>query len=271
MLLAQLTDTHILAPDFDGEQYVDNNDRLAKAIAALNAENVRPEVVLFTGDLTDTGSAVEMALLAELLAPLEIPLLPLPGNHDLRETFRTAFEMPWATEDSHLGWVAELDDLTIVGVDTIIPGEHGGLIDDERLEWLTESLDDTGDRPTAIAMHHPPFLSGIHWMDEMGLDGRDRFVELVGRYPNLTRIFCGHIHRPLVANVGGAVATVGLSTVHHVHLDLDPAAPVAVIRDPVGYQLHQFDGATWVSHNRYIETGEDPITPAWAESASSFS
>lgn len=270
MLLAQLTDTHILDPAFDGERFVDNNDRLAKAVAALNQENVRPDAVLATGDMTDTGSAVEMALLAELLAPLEIPLLPVPGNHDRRETFRTTFDMPWATDDSHLGWVVELDGLTIIGVDTLIPGEHGGRVDDERLEWLTASLDDTGDRPTAIAMHHPPFASGIHWMDEMGLDGRDRFVELVGRYPNLTRIFCGHIHRPLVATVGGAVATVCLSTVQHVQLDLSPDAEVALIRDPVGYQLHQFDGVTWVTHNRYIETGEGPIIPSWAQSATAF-
>ncbi len=267
MLLAQLTDTHILDPASTSERFVDNNDRLAKAVAALNAETVRPDAVLATGDLTDTGSAVEMDLLADLLAPLEIPLLPIPGNHDRRETFRTTFDMPWATEDSHVGWVTELNGLTIIGLDTLLPGEHGGVVDDERLAWLRSALDDTGDRPAVIAMHHPPFDSGIHWMDEMGLAGRDAFIELVGQYTNLNRIFCGHIHRPLVASVGGAVTTVCLSTVQHVQLDLDPAATVEVIRDPVGYQLHRFSGGTWVTHNRYIETGELPITPAWAESA----
>lgn len=270
MLLAQLTDTHVLDPASDTERFVDNNERLAMAVAGLNAENVRPDAVLATGDLTDTGSELEMGLLAELLAPLEIPLLPLPGNHDRRDTFRATFDMPWATEDSHLGWVVELDGLTVIGLDTLIPGSHGGRVDDERLAWLEQALDDVGDRPVAIAMHHPPFASGIGWMDKMGLDGRDRFAELVGRYPNVGRIFCGHIHRPLVSSVGGAVATVCLSTVQHVQLDLAPAADVAVIRDPVGYQLHQFDGVGWVTHNRYIDTGEDPIAPAWAQAPTAF-
>ena len=264
MLLAQLTDTHILDPNFDGERYVDNNDRLATAVAALNRETVRPDVVLATGDLTDTGSPAEMALLLDLLAPLEIPLLPLPGNHDRRDTFRTSFDMPWATDDSHVGWVVERGGVVLIGVDTLLPGSHGGLIDDERLEWLGAALDHAGDRPAAIAMHHPPFDSGIHWMDAMGLDGRERFAEVVSERPNLTRIFCGHLHRPMVSSVGGVTTTVGLSTVQHVQLDLSPAATVELIRDPVGYQLHQFDGTAWVTHNRYIDTGEQPITPGWA-------
>lgn len=271
MLLAQLTDTHILDPGFSGERFVDNNDRLKKAVASLNAETVRPDAVLATGDLTDTGSKVEMELLAELLAPLEMPVFPIPGNHDRRETFRTTFDMPWATDDSHIGWVVEFDGLTVIGLDTLLPGSHGGHVDSERLDWLQSVLDDTGNAPAAIAMHHPPFDSGIHWMDEMGLDGRDGFVDLVAQYPNLNRIFCGHIHRPLVSSVGGALTTVCLSTVQHVHLDLHPASTVELIRDPVGYQLHQFDGSDWVTHNRYIETGESPIAPDWADAATTRS
>ena len=270
MLLAQLTDTHILGPDYAGERFVDNNDRLAKAVESLNAETVRPDAVLATGDLTDTGSEAEMALLTELLAPLHVPVLPIPGNHDRRETFRTAFDMPWATDDSHIGWVADLGDMTVIGLDTLLPGSHGGHFDDERLLWLTQALDEAGDRPTAIAMHHPPFDSGIHWMDEMGLEGKDGFVDLVARYPNLTRIFCGHIHRPLVTAVGGVTTTVCLSTVQHVHLDLHPSSTIELIRDPVGYQLHHFNGSGWVTHNRYIETGEAPITPMWADGPAEY-
>lgn len=268
MLLAQLTDTHILDPEADVERYVDNNERLAMAVARLNAESVRPEAVLATGDLTDHGSEVEMALLADLLAPLEVPVLALPGNHDRRDTFRTTFDMPWVTDDSHLGWVVDLSELRIIGLDTLRPGSHGGLFDAERELWLRGALAESAGRPTAIAMHHPPFDSGVGWMDSMHLEGRERFVDLVSGHDHVTRIFCGHYHRPLTSTIGGVTTTVGLSTVQHIELDLAPNAAVGVIRDPVGYQLHHFDGVNWVTHNRYIDTGEEPIRPGWAAAPS---
>lgn len=268
MLLAQLTDTHILDPDAPVERYVDNNDRLARAVERLNAETVKPEAVLATGDLTDHGSETEMELLVDLLAPLDVPVLPLPGNHDARDTFRASFDMPWATEDSHLGWVVDLSELRIIGLDTLLPGSHGGLFDDEREQWLRAALADSVG-PTAIAMHHPPFDCGVRWMDKMHLEGRERFVDLVAEHGQVTRIFCGHYHRPLVSTVAGVTTTVGLSTVQHIELDLSPEAEVAVICDPVGYQLHHFDGSNWVTHNRFIETGEEPIRPGWAANPAS--
>ncbi len=276
MLLAQLTDTHVIDPGDPkaaADMLVDNNDRLAKAVARLNAETVKPEVILATGDLTDNGSPAEMDLLMELLAPLDAPVLALPGNHDRRETFRDAFDMPWATTDSHLSWVTDVGGLRIIGLDTLLPGSHGGLFDEERQRWLTDVLHDSGDRPTVIAMHHPPFLSGVQWMDTMRLKGLELFAEIVARRSNVVRVLCGHLHRPLTTSVAGVTTTVGLSTIHHIELDLSPEARVEIIQDPPGYQLHnvgfeQGDGvdtvSSWVTHIRYIDTGYQPMAPEWS-------
>jgi 3',5'-cyclic AMP phosphodiesterase CpdA len=282
MLLAQLTDTHVIDPNRPGagdDMLADNNARLAAAVARLNAETVRPEAVLATGDMTDTGSVAEMELLAELLAPLDAPILALPGNHDRRETFRDRFDMPWATDDSHLSWTVDVGPLHIVGLDTLLPGSHGGLFDPERQRWLADALEESGDRPTVIAMHHPPFLSGVHWMDTMALDGLDVFAEIVGRRSNVVRILCGHLHRPLTATVAGVTTTVAPSTIHHIELDLAPDAPVAVIDDPAGYHLHHIGMAepapagnaaaadqvrSWVTHIRYIDGDRQPVRPSWS-------
>lgn len=264
MLLAQLTDTHIVDPSGENELLVDNNQRLAMAVERLNQETVAPELILATGDMTDNGTPVEMEILLNLLAPLNAPVLALPGNHDVRDTFRGAFDMPWATDDSHLSWTVDVGDVHIIGLDTLMPGTHGGLFDEERQRWLTDALDASGERPTVIAMHHPPFLSGIHWMDSMRLKGLEVFAEIVGRRTNVIRILCGHLHRPLTATIGGVTTTVCPSTIHHVELNLHPNAAIEVIRDPAGYQLHNIDGGTWVTHIRYIDTGESPISPSWS-------
>ena len=71
---AQLTDTHVVDADAEGhvpdEVYVDNNGRLASAVASLNAEAPAMAVVLGTGDLTNWGRPGEYERLAALLAPL---------------------------------------------------------------------------------------------------------------------------------------------------------------------------------------------------------
>ena len=260
MLLAQLSDTHILDPEGDGERFVDNNRRLSQAVEGLNLERPRPEMVIATGDLTNDGRPEELAELQRLLAPLRLPLMVLPGNHDDQVALRHAFDMPWASE-GHLSWVVELDEVIVVGLDATVPGEAFGSFDEVREAWLGEVLAETAGRPTAIALHHHPFLSGLAAMDESRLRRADAFADMVKANPNVIRILCGHLHRQVIATVGGVTTSSCPSTIHHVGLNLDPDAPIELIRDPAAYQLHTFDGSTWVTHQRFIDTGETPFHP----------
>lgn len=265
MLLAQITDTHVLADDSGEPGVVDNTARLALAVESINAERPAPDMVVATGDLTNDGKPGELAELVRLLGRLNVPVLVLPGNHDHRASMKAAFDQPWADAE-HLSWVADVGEVRIVGLDTQLPGEGGGMFDPEREAWLAGALADAAaaDRPVVIAMHHPPFASGLAWMDGGQLARADAFAEVVRANPHVTRILCGHLHRPVVTTVGGVTTSVGLSTVHAVALDLRPDANVSLIVDPAGYQLHHFDGAGWVSHTRYIDTGHAPFTPEWA-------
>ncbi len=264
MLLAQLTDTHILDPESTEERWVDNNGRLTMAVDSINAEAPRPDLVVATGDLTNWGEPGQLAELVRQLARLEIEVLVLPGNHDDRASMKAAFDQPWAEAD-HLSWVVDRAGVRVVGLDTQRPGADGGLFDPEREAWLADALAGADGRATMIAMHHPPFDTGITWMDHDMLPGADRFEVLVAAHPNVTRILCGHIHRPVQSLVGGALATVGLSTVHHVALNLADVSPIELIRDPAGYQLHRFRHGRWVSHTRYIDTAEPAFAPSWAD------
>ncbi len=263
MLLAQLTDTHILRPDSDEPTLVDHVKRLELAVTSLNAEVPAPDAVLLTGDLTNNHEPGEIETLRACLESLTLPMLAIPGNHDDRAEIAASFDLPWAADDN-LSWVVELDGLHVIGLDTTVPGAHHGDFDRPRHEWLAAALAETAPNPTVIAMHHPPFASGIRWMDDSRLRNAEAFVETVAGADHLTRIFCGHLHRPIVTSVGGVLTSVGPATVHHVMLSLAEDAPIELISDPTGYQLHRFDGTAWVSHIRYIDTDVEPITPAWA-------
>lgn len=265
-LLAQLTDTHVVAADTDELLYVDNNEHVRLAVESLNSESPPIAAVVATGDLTQWGSPAEFDQLAELVAPLTMPFLPLPGNHDDRGRLRSGFpNHPWV-DDDHASWVQHVDGVRIIGLDTTVPGEPGGLVDERRAAWLSSVLAEAHDGTTILAMHHPPFATGIGWMDRSGLDGRMRLEAVLRDQPHVDRIWCGHLHRPITSQVAGVPAEVGLSTAVHVALDLAPDAAIRVVRDPVGYRVHMIGRGTIVSHTRYIDTGEDPFAPEWAES-----
>jgi Icc protein len=268
LLLAQLSDTHVVADDTDEVLYVDNNGRAAMAVAAIGLESPSVAAVLATGDLTQWGTDAEYDKLAEVLAPLEMPVLPIPGNHDTRAGLRRCFpDHPWPDARSggdHLSWVIELEGVRIIGLDTTVPGEPGAAFDPDREEWLRTVLAASHAGPTLLAMHHPPFVTGIEWMDAAGFAGLDRFVAVIADAA-VDRIICGHMHRPMSSMVAGVSAEVGMSTAVHIALDLAPDGPVQVVRDPIGYRIFRVDDSAIVGHTRYVDTGEVPFAPAWSD------
>jgi 3',5'-cyclic-AMP phosphodiesterase len=253
MILAQITDTHVVAPgllfrcsvqgtapdaerirrEFDTAQY------LARAVAALNALVPRPDAVVVTGDLVDHGEPAEYAHLRQLLAPLRMPVFVIPGNHDAREPLREAFrDGGYLPAEGCLQYTVEDYPLRLVALDTVIPGRHDGELCAERLGWLDAQLAAQPARPTAILMHHPPFATGITYMDNFGLGNAAGLAEIVGRHPHVERILCGHLHRAIDRRFAGTVAGTAPSTAHQIRLNLVPDPRVSFTFEPPGYQLH---------------------------------
>jgi 3',5'-cyclic AMP phosphodiesterase CpdA len=267
VLVGQLTDTHVVAPDERGvlpyEVWVDNNARLASAVAALDAEQPAPDAVLGTGDLTNDGRPEEFERLAELLAPLTVPFLPVPGNHDDRDLVRSTFpDLPWVDAE-HASWVTTVCGVRVVGLDSTLPGQPGAAFDADREQWLADVLAAGHDGPTLLALHHPPFATGVGWMDRAGFVGVDRLAAVLAEHP-VDRVLSGHVHRPVTSSIAGIPAQVCPSTVQHIDLDLTPGAPPSLILDPVGYQIHRIAGRDVVTHTRYLDTGARRFVPGWA-------
>ena len=91
MIMAQITDLHVVGNGQLCQGRVATNAQLQEAVAHINRLDPRPDVVLATGDLTDHGTAEEYDALREILAALLSPLYLIPGNHDHRDIFLEAF------------------------------------------------------------------------------------------------------------------------------------------------------------------------------------
>jgi Icc protein len=246
MLICQISDLHIKAGGRLSGRVVDTAAMLRACVAHIGALRVRPDVLLATGDLVDQGRPEEYALLRELLRPLAMPVHVIPGNHDDREALRAAFadHADLRGTGPFVQYAIEDHPLRVVMLDTVIPGEGGGRLCAERLDWLDRTLAAAPSRPTVIAMHHPPFRTFIEHMDAIGLDGADGFRGVVARHPQVERVLCGHVHRSIQARVAHAWASICPSCAHQIALDLSPDGAEAFVMEPPGYQLHRWTPAT---------------------------
>jgi Icc protein len=252
MLVAQITDMHILAagklfhsprptiPASDPTwSHIDTAAHLARAVDQLNALKPMPDITVITGDLTDHGGADEYANLRALLAPLRMPYFLIPGNHDNREALREAFaDQGYFPRGGFLHYVVDDYPVQILALDTHIPGDHGGELCAERLEWLDKKLRTAPAKPTLVLMHHPPFATGIEHMDRYALRDPAALAEVITRHPQVERILCGHLHRTIHKRFAGTIAGTCPATAHQLMLDINPGAPAEFIFEPPGYQLH---------------------------------
>lgn len=189
-------------------------DYLEQTIERLHAMHPRPGVVLATGDLTERGSPHEYRRLRTLLGGLEIPYFLLPGNHDDREALRKAFRdhRYLRTCENHASYATDAWPVRILALDSTTQGYSGGSIDDERLQWLDAELSAHPRRPTILAMHHPPFRTGIPGLDRNGFRNVDALAEVVRAHRQITRIICGHLHTVLIRPWNGTIACTAPST-----------------------------------------------------------
>ena len=254
-LLAQVTDMHVKAGGKLSYRVVDTETSLARCVAHLMKLPQVPDAVLFTGDLTDFGRPEEYDNLARLLRPLTMPCLLMPGNHDDPEVMRAKFPSHayLRQRPGKLDYVIDDFPVRIVALDSTVPKSPGGHLGDAQLQWLDETLAGAPGKPTIVALHHPPFWTGIGHMDKMPLANPSALEAVVSRHSHVERVVSGHLHRTIVKRFGGTIASTSPSPSHQVALDLDDDAASRFVMEPPAFQLHLWRAGTGlVSHTAVI-------------------
>lgn len=261
-LLAQVTDMHIKAGGKLSYRVVDTEGSLQRCVAHILALPQRPDAILFTGDLTDFGRPDEYANLERLLAPLPMPVYLMAGNHDEPEGLRTAFPKHayLRQRTGHLDYVIDAHPVRIVALDSTVPRQGGGALRESQLAWLDETLGAARSKPTIVALHHPPFRTGIGHMDAQGLANPGALEKVIARHPQVERVVSGHLHRAITARFGGTVASTCPSPSHQVALDLADDAQSRFVMEPRQFQLHLWqEGCGTVTHTATIGEFEGPF------------
>jgi 3',5'-cyclic AMP phosphodiesterase CpdA len=242
-ILLHLSDTHLRAGGSRLFDLVDAADRLSRTLAVIESSGVRPDAVVFTGDLADLGERDAYTDLRALVEPfaarIEAEVLWVMGNHDDREAFRETL-LDELGADTPVDRVDELDGLRIVTLDSTVPGHHHGELRDEQLAWLGEVLATPAPLGTILAMHHPPVPSVLPLAASVELRDQARLASVL-RGTDVRAIIAGHLHYSTFATFAGIPVSVASSTCYA----QDLTVPTGGTRPQDGAQafnlIHLFD------------------------------
>lgn len=263
MLICQLTDLHVRPKGVASNRVSETNMFTERACRVVAGFTPRPDVVIITGDLTECGLEAEYANFSAIVSrTLSMPVYVIPGNHDRRDNLRRVLaHMPGVTSDpDFVQYVVEDHPVRLVMLDTLVPGESHGTLTAAQLDWLDRTLAAQPSKPTLVGMHHPPFITGLPHMDEIGLLNHAEFRGVIARHRQVERIVCGHHHRPIVGQCSHAIVSISPSVAHQVELTFDSSDTGAFNFEPPAFQLHTWIGEDgFVSHTIYIDRYPGPF------------
>lgn len=188
--LVQFTDPHLFA-DRDGEMRgVNTFASLQQVLAAASQSHWPPDALLVTGDIAQDESRAGYHVFRDILAPLELPVLCIPGNHDnpvyMREELKDPFVVIQNVEFDH--WIVPL-------LNTYTHGTAAGELDRGALQALDSTLAANSSLHALVCLHHQPVPMGSKWLDSVALRNPEAFFDVLDRHTNVRGVLWGHVHQ----------------------------------------------------------------------------
>ncbi|WP_157964576.1 metallophosphoesterase family protein [Algibacillus agarilyticus] len=216
--IAQLSDLHLLSDPKACYEGANPFVNLTTALDYLFLRQHQYHAILITGDLVQEITPETYTLLNKVIADYDwqLPFICIAGNHDdkvLMQTYLTAPVFSWQ-------WPFLLGDWALVHVDSTIPMQAKGLIDNQKIKQLPN----LSSLFTLVVLHH--HLQPCHsFMDKYIAEYDDEFMNWLSALPNKKSIVHGHIH----------------SSRHYRFMDVDvyacPATSIEYLHDRPAFEI----------------------------------
>ncbi|KQZ23644.1 hypothetical protein ASD43_04170 [Microbacterium sp. Root553] len=291
-----ISDTHLpgeRSPLYGSGADADAN--LASVLSRLVSSGLRPDALLFTGDLADRGDASSYRRLRAMVEPavaaLGCEVVWAMGNHDERGAMRA--ELGLADETPVSGTVGRSSDtdasgdgsapdaagagsdpvvevrwfgeMRVIVLDSTVPGEHWGRVDEQQLSWLSAELSEPAPEGSLLMIHHPPLPTVLDLAVTVELREQAALAAVL-EGSDVRGILSGHVHHPSFGTFAGIPVAAASSSAY----GQDLAQPVGATRGQdaaQGYNLvHVYDG-TIVHSVVGLEVGADVGEPVAADEA----
>jgi 3',5'-cyclic AMP phosphodiesterase CpdA len=218
--IVHVSDTHLLAGNAPLGGRYDTAANLGHTLASIERLGIRPDAIVFTGDLTDLGEPGAYLALRAAVEPvaarLGAPIVWVAGNHDERTALRRDL-LGLEPSGQPVTGVWDLGGLRLVGLDTSVPGWHHGDLDAGQIDWLRGILETPAPLGTLLALHHPPVPSHIPLFDILELRNQAGLADAIAG-SDVRGILAGHLHYSTSGTFAGVPVSVAAATCYTMNL-----------------------------------------------------
>ncbi len=190
--VVQPSDTHLMQSR-GGKLVEVDTDRSLEVVCRLVADLTSVDALLLTGDLAGDESEEAYHRLQATLAPLDVPSVWLPGNHD-------ALWSPEHQLSEHCKRHIRFSHWAILMLNTQRRGMVAGHLSDDELQALEEAIQQAqqaqqAQPPMPVATHHPLMPVGWEWLDEIGAENGAEALRRLAPLTDRALVISGHVYQ----------------------------------------------------------------------------
>lgn len=194
--LLQITDSHLFKDPSAALLNLNTQKSFEKVLELVQSNENGVDLILASGDISQDASYESYIRFGKAMDVLGAPFVWIPGNHDRRTVMESikGYESAFAKVVTNDTW-------QVIMLDSSVVGEVHGMLHDEDLEHLRQSLAaaqrDATIEHTLVCLHHNPVPGSAGWMDGIGLHNDAEFLELIDNSSTVRAVVYGHIHQEL--------------------------------------------------------------------------
>lgn len=187
----QITDTHLFADAATSLRGRVTYLTLQQVLDHVQQAAWPADLVSVTGDLIQDDTREAYLRFRSAMSALGLPVYCIPGNHDVRSLMRDVLD----SEPFYYCEPAERNNWLMVGLDSCAEGIAAGRMSGGELDRLDRIIAGSAAEHVMICLHHPPLPVGSNWLEEVGLQNADQFLQRAVASGRVRLLVFGHVHQ----------------------------------------------------------------------------
>ncbi|MFX0070229.1 MAG: metallophosphoesterase family protein, partial [Candidatus Hermodarchaeota archaeon] len=210
--IIQISDLHFGSREF-------HEGCLLNIIDYIN--DYKPDAVICTGDITHKAKKIQYEGISSYLNEIKVPMLIVPGNHDVKNNGIVFFERYIGPRRSTM--VIKNKDSFLMGLRSPRDNTSEGELGDSQLEWMVQQLRNCKNQLRVIALHHHLIPVPFAGVKRNTLVDAGEALALTQTY-KIDLVLMGHRHCPHIWRFGDTMLIYcGTSSSGKVRADESPS------------------------------------------------